>query len=161
MKTKVGEYKGKVIVEGGENPQNELKPHEMLFPSSDSEVQIFDIDLGEVKNSFSITPITDSQNREIDVVVAVIPGSPIKGEVEDNPYSARVSKSTLTFDKDGYLLVFCVATSGTVFDTTKLCLMKIVETEAELDLPENKTDDTVVYQTGTYGKIVTYPKENN
>lgn len=30
MKTKVGEYKGKVIVEGGENPKNELKPHEIL-----------------------------------------------------------------------------------------------------------------------------------
>lgn len=34
MKTKVGEYKGKVIVEGGENPENELKPWEMLFPDS-------------------------------------------------------------------------------------------------------------------------------
>lgn len=31
MKTKVGEYKGKVIVEGGENPENDLKPWEMLF----------------------------------------------------------------------------------------------------------------------------------
>lgn len=30
MKTKVGEYKGKVIVEGGENPKNELRSHEIL-----------------------------------------------------------------------------------------------------------------------------------
>ena len=34
MKTRVGEYKGKVIVEGGENPKNELKPYEMLYPRS-------------------------------------------------------------------------------------------------------------------------------
>lgn len=133
----------------------------MLFPDSSSEVKIFDIDPGEIHNSFSITSTTDSNNREVDMVVAVIPNSPIKGLVEVNPYSARVGKSTITFNKNGYLLVFCVATSGTVFDTTKLHLMKIVDTEAELMSPENKTDDTAIYQTGTYGKIVTYPKEED
>lgn len=30
MKTRVGEYKGKVIVEGGENPKNELRSMKYL-----------------------------------------------------------------------------------------------------------------------------------
>lgn len=40
MKTKVGEYKGKVIVEGGENPKNELRSHEILKENGQTVIQV-------------------------------------------------------------------------------------------------------------------------
>lgn len=80
MKYKVGTYKDKIIVEGGENPENELMPHEMLYPAAKEKVFKLTPDnvLGLYTSSTSIDLGTDGRT-----LVLLIPNSPVHGIIKD------------------------------------------------------------------------------
>lgn len=88
MKHKVGEYKGKVIVEGG-NLDNELLPHEMTFPSEEKK---------ETGSVFKITPENTIAWGFVLIsnyhhwLVLVIPNSPVYGLFTDDYSPSQASK---------------------------------------------------------------------
>lgn len=86
MKTRVGEYKGKVIVEGGENPKNELRSHEILKENlaEDLFFKYRGIRYGQNERSsiFYIEHYLNENNSLVyGKVFFVIPNSPILGRI--------------------------------------------------------------------------------
>lgn len=161
MKTKVGEYKGKIIVEGGENPENELKPWEMLFPSSekgnDNNAQI------EVLDSPSAIRITNVPNSSdsflsYQLIQVVIPNSPIYGEFEGTQTRVHViseGNPVMWPEVEDYqgeielvdmILGFRGNRNGFPFDPEhyRACKLRIVQSVNDLEV----TSDTINWDGG-------------
>lgn len=150
MKTKVGEYKGKVIVEGGENPENDLKPWEMLFPKvKESDGNNTYVTIIESTTELRITNVTDSI-LDYQLVQVVIPNSPFYGEVEGTQTRANILAEFLIGDGDptnGNLPMMDIVVgfynnrNGFPFDPVnyRRCKLRIVASEDELETDSNTT----------------------
>lgn len=91
MKTRVGEYKGKVIVEGGENPKNELRPHEILKEnlSEDLFFKYRGIRYGIDERSsvfYKKHYLNENKSLVYGKVFFIIPNSPILGKIGTASY---------------------------------------------------------------------------
>lgn len=104
MKTRVGEYKGKVIVEGGENPKNELKPYEMLYPAPLPPLfRYCKYTEEEVKACMFYEAYTFASNSFVDIHL-VIPDSPITGLI-DKQFMPLSNYAILAGIENGYMFV--------------------------------------------------------
>lgn len=152
MKTKVGEYKGKVIVEGGDNPENELKPWEMLFPQvKNEEENNASVTIVNSTTELRITNVTDSI-LDYQLVQVVLPDSPFYGEVEGTQTRANILSETI-FMGDGnptdyenvpmmdIVVGFYANRNGFPFDPVnyRRCKLRIVASEDELEVTSNTT----------------------
>lgn len=104
MKTRVGEYKGKVIVEGGENPKNELKPYEMLYPAPLPPLfRYYKSTVEEVKACMFYEAYTFMSSSNVDIHL-VIPDSPITGLI-DKQFRPLSKYAILAGTKNGYMFI--------------------------------------------------------
>lgn len=151
MKTKVGEYKGKVIVEGGDNPENELKPWEMLFPQTkkNEDGNNASVTIARSTTELRITNVTDS-DLDYQLVQVVIPNSPFYGEVEGTQTRVSILTEYLIGNgnpTDGYLPMMDIVVgfydgrNGFPFDPINYvgCKLRIVASEDELEVDSNTT----------------------
>lgn len=150
MKTKVGEYKGKVIVEGGENPENDLKPWEMLFPKvKESDENNAYVTIIRSTTELRVTNVTDSV-LDYQLVQVVIPNSPFYGEVEGSQTRTNILAETIYTgegDPTDYeniptmdiVVGFYNNRNGFPFDPVnyRRCKLRIVASEDELEVDSN------------------------
>lgn len=150
MKTKVGRYKDKIIVEGGENPENDLRPWEILFPKTkDSDENDTYVTVIRSTAELRVTNVTDSI-LDYQLIQIVIPNSPFYGEVEGTQTRANILAEFLIGDgnpTNGNLPMMDIVVgfynnrNGFPFDPVnyRRCKLRIVASEDELVTDSNTT----------------------
>lgn len=149
MKTKVGEYKGKIIVEGGENPQNELKPYEMLFPTLNNENNENNAHITVVSSTTGVR-VTNVTGSLIDyqLIQVVLPNSPFYGEVEGTQTRVNIVADSVFMGDDSVnyedapfmdVFVYFINRNGFPFDPEhyRACRLRIVKSVEEIEMSSN------------------------
>lgn len=154
MKTKVGEYKGKVIVEGGEDPENELKPWEMLFPTKYGNENNADLTIVKSTTGVRVTNVTNTEDSLMayQLIQIVLPNSPFYGEVKGTQTRVHVIADDIFMGEDSIdyedvptmdILVDFQNRNGFPFDPEyyRGCKLRIVASESDLEV----NSDTINY----------------
>lgn len=144
MKTRVGEYKGKVIVEGGENPKNELRSHEILKENLAEDLFFkyrgFRYGQNEMSSVFYKEHYyNENKSLVYGKVFFIIPNSPILGKIG---YASYFNTSSADFSGYAQGHLFDIDSNGPLPDkySPSRTELYIVNSRSDID-PEAKPVD--------------------